>query len=156
MTNRKRVPGKPTMAQMAERIGCTPQTLRKYRDMAGVDITDEEAVRAFRNTLRFGDVPTAAGAPDIRAEKLRLTKAQADRAELEVRRLRGELIPLAEVREALVRIGGAVKAHLLRFENDLPPRLHGLEPGDMQIPIREAVDTVLCRLSDMTDAAYGP
>lgn len=142
-----------TLREVAAKVGCTIRALSKYK-LEGVDVYDVEAVRKHRESKRTGDVPRAGNDPDIKEEKRRLTKAQADKAELEVRRLRGELVPVAEVREDMLRIGGAVKAAMLRLENDLPPRLHGLEPGAMQVPIRESIDGILAQLSEMTSGVY--
>jgi hypothetical protein len=52
-------------------------------------------------------------------DEVRLTKAKADKAELEVRELKGELIPYDEVRELILELSNEVKR---RFEG-LPQAL---------------------------------
>lgn len=142
-----------TQKEMARRVGVNKSVITKYKAL-GVDVTDEDAVRRHKAENKRGGQPNESYG-DLRAEKLRLTKAQADRAELEVRRLRRELVAVEEVRADLLRIGSTVKALILRLESDLPPTLHGLEPAEMQLRIRESVDKILSQLSEMASYMHG-
>ncbi len=54
---------------------------------------------------------------------------------------------VAEVDEAMLRIGAAVKAAIMRMEADLPQALEGMTPAAMQKVIRGKVDEVLTMLS---------
>lgn len=62
----------------------------------------------------------------------------------------GKHVARAIIEEALMRIGSAVKAAVLRMEADLPPMLEGATPAAMQRMIREKADEVMTTLSDAT------
>jgi len=62
----------------------------------------------------------------------------------------GKHVARAIIEEALMRIGSAVKAAVLRMEADLPPMLEGATPATMQRMIREKTDEVMTTLSDAT------
>lgn len=134
---------------MAKRMGLSTETISRYKRQ-GVDITSEDAIRAHQLTKRDRGIARVKTTGDLHAEKLRLIKAQADKAELEVRRIKRELVPVEEVRTDLLRIGSVVKALIVRLESDLPPVLHGLEPADMQLRLRESCDGILMQLSEMS------
>ena len=62
----------------------------------------------------------------------------------------GKHVARGIIEEALMRIGSAVKAAVLRMEADLPPMLEGATPAAMQRMIREKTDEVMTTLSDAT------
>ena len=51
----------------------------------------------LRESAERAGRPSAAGSDDLKAERLRLTRAQADKEETRVARERGELVPAADV-----------------------------------------------------------
>lgn len=57
-------------------------------------------------------------AGDLMAEKMRLTRAQADKTEIETARIKGELVSLADAERGWSALVGAFRAKLL----SLPPR----------------------------------
>jgi phage terminase Nu1 subunit (DNA packaging protein) len=66
----------------------------------------------------------------------------------------GKHVARAIIEEALMRIGSAVKAAVLRMEADLPPMLEGATPAAMQRMIREKTDEVMTTLSDATSEVW--
>jgi hypothetical protein len=80
--------------------------------------------------------------------RLRKLTAEAELRELELEKQRGEVISFREVEGAVVRIGAAVRAAVMRLEADLPQALEGLDAPAMQRTIRAAVDLILTDLSD--------
>lgn len=58
------------------------------------------------------------------------------------------------IEEALIRIGSAVKAAIMRMEADLPPMLEGMEPAAMQRTIRGKVDEVMATLADESSKVW--
>jgi hypothetical protein len=66
----------------------------------------------------------------------------------------GSLISLAETKDALSRIGAAVKAAIARLEADLPPLLEGLSPAQMQKIVRGKCDEVLAQIEDASSKVW--
>ncbi|MCZ7857073.1 hypothetical protein O9X81_10630 [Agrobacterium salinitolerans] len=64
----------------------------------------------------------ANGDPDLEAAKIRLTLAQADRAELELAARRGELVPAPEARRAVQLVAYTTREMMMNF-----PAKHGSE-----------------------------
>lgn len=60
---------------------------------------------------------------DYSAQRTRLTKEQADKTELENRRLRGELVPTSAVQAQLEREFGAIRSRLLSIPTKLSPQI---------------------------------
>lgn len=145
---------KPTLADIAHAVGCSVATIKGYRSQLGDRVYDIPFMIAHRQGLKGGGAPYTKSSPDQAAAKLRLTNAQADIAELAAARKRGDQVDVSSVREDMLRIGGAVKASMLRLESDLPPLLVGLEAGAMQTRIRESTDAILLQLADMTGGLY--
>ena len=59
---------------------------------------------------------------DYEQERARLTKAQADKTELESQELRGEMVRVAEVSEEWARQAGAARARMLGVPSKAAPR----------------------------------
>lgn len=73
---------------------------------------------------------------------------------VEVRRMSGDLVPVGEVKENIVKIVSSARGELLKMAADLPPRLEGMPTGKVQKIIRDEVIAVLTRLSDEGDKLY--
>lgn len=90
--------------------------LKKPEKNKGWEITNVTKYIAYLRERAFGkDISTT----DLHNEKLRLTKAQADKATLEVNELEGELIPAQLVEDAWINYTANVRAKLL----GLPSRI---------------------------------
>jgi transcriptional regulator with XRE-family HTH domain len=131
---------KTTQADRAAALGVSVRTLREW-ERAGISQT-EMVDRANRQRERAG---ASGSMTEVRLRKL---TAEAELRELELSRLRGEVISFREVEEAVVRIGAAVRAAVTRLEADLPQALEGLDAPAMQRTIRAAVDLILADLSE--------
>lgn len=63
---------------------------------------------------------------------------------------RGDLVPVTDVQTEMVRCGTHIRNTLRqKLENDLPPRLVGMEAGEIQKFMRDALDEVLTELSNV-------
>ena len=60
---------------------------------------------------------------DLLAERIRLTKAQVDKAEIEGAALRDGLLPMANVVAQVTALVGATRARLLRLRSALAKRV---------------------------------
>jgi hypothetical protein len=73
---------------------------------------------------------------------------------MKLREAAGSYVSRATVEEALIRIGAAVKAAVMRMEADLPPMLEGVTPAQSQRIIRGKVDEVMGVLADQSSKIW--
>jgi phage terminase Nu1 subunit (DNA packaging protein) len=86
---------------------------------------------------------------DYETERARLTKAQADKTELEARELHGEMVRVDEVVEAWARMLGALRARMLALPSKAGPRARAAA-GDEQAA-EEIEAEVLEALEELSD-----
>jgi phage terminase Nu1 subunit (DNA packaging protein) len=78
------------------------------------------------------------------AERSRLTKIKADAAEVEARKLAGELVPAAEIETVWLAVAGTVRSRLLAIPTRAAPRLVALKtPAEAQALLRKEIDAAL-------------
>jgi phage terminase Nu1 subunit (DNA packaging protein) len=97
----------------------------------------------------------SAEATSLDAERARLAKAQARRTELDIRRKEGELVPLAEVTEALTSLLATVRARLLAIPSALGPGLAAAASGGPRAAedlVRQAIESALTELASWRPA----
>lgn len=100
---------------------------------------------------------TAPGEPlDLNTERARLTKAQADKTELEVAVLRGEQIPAETVAASWQDQVMAARARLLSFPATVAPLVVGLSLREAEVELRDRIYEVLEELKDYDPADYRP
>jgi phage terminase Nu1 subunit (DNA packaging protein) len=82
------------------------------------------------------------------AERSRLTKIKADNAELEVRRLAGELVPAADIEAAWLAVAGIVRSRLLLIPSKTAARVVALKtPGEAQALLRKELNAALTAIA---------
>jgi phage terminase Nu1 subunit (DNA packaging protein) len=117
----------PTQADIARRHGVTKTAVGK-RIKAGATLAEVDAALASSTRLDLA-------APEVRdalnAERLRLTKAQADKAEMELAVRRGELVEAARVLAARDTSDAILFSVLDGKISETCARMAGL-PGDVQ------------------------
>jgi phage terminase Nu1 subunit (DNA packaging protein) len=82
------------------------------------------AVRGYIRFLREQAARAQSGAADFGAERARLVKAKADRAEMEAARMRDDLIPASDVAEAWTEMVASMRARLLALPDKIAPVIH--------------------------------
>lgn len=81
-------------------------------------------------------------------EEIRLIKARADKAEIEVAEKAGQLIPVEEVSSAWTKLVMRVKTRLLKLPTTVAPMVHGIpDVHDVQAEIERGVREALEELS---------
>lgn len=75
---------------------------------------------------------------DYEQERARLTKAQADKTELESQELRGEMVRVPEVAEEWARRTGAARARMLGVPSKAAPRARTAESDEAAAKVIEA------------------
>jgi phage terminase Nu1 subunit (DNA packaging protein) len=82
------------------------------------------------------------------AERSRLTKIKADNAELEIRRLAGELVPAADIEAAWLAVAGVVRSRLLLIPSKTAARVVALKtPGEAQALLRKELNAALTAIA---------
>lgn len=75
-------------------------------------------------------------------------KQKAKIARLELRRLRGDLVPAGEAEAVIVEAVTAAKTAFLSAPRKLAARLYGLDPREIEAAISEEIREILTRLSN--------
>ena len=82
------------------------------------------------------------------AERARLTKIKADNAELEIRRLAGELVPAADIEAAWLTVASIVRSRLLLMPSKAAARVVALKtPGEAQDLLRKELNAALTAIA---------
>ena len=80
---------------------------------------------------------TEGDTPSITEEKLRYAKAQADKMEIQVKVLKGDLKPKDEIHRQWADRMAVVISGLTMYEGRLPPLLEGKTQGEMRVVIKK-------------------
>jgi hypothetical protein len=105
---------------------------------------DPIAAKLWRERQAAGDD----SARRLRQERIALVIEQRRRAEIENAVRRGELMPLGDVKEAMVRVTSETRGELLRMASDMPPQISGLDAPAIQKKLRAEITGILKRLHD--------
>lgn len=124
-----------SIPQASKEFGATRETI--YRGLRGIG-EDVEPRRAY--TIR---TIHRALCGDGKAERARLTRAQADREELEVAKIRGDVVAMSEASALLRRVLGPVRDGLVSMPNAWAARCNPGDPAMAAGALRECVDQLL-------------
>lgn len=80
---------------------------------------------------------------EISDSRERWEKARADKMELSVDQIKGELLPADEVQHALKELIGTTKRAFLMLPHQLPTLLVGKDPAETKETLETAVDEIL-------------
>tara|TARA_R110002012_G_scaffold116236_1_gene263697 strand:+ start:40 stop:540 length:501 start_codon:yes stop_codon:yes gene_type:complete len=105
---------------------------------------------AYISYLRkLGGYNKRSGGGDIAEEKTRLTKAQADKAELEVSELEGQLIPAQLVQDTWTDFVANARAKLLALPSKIAHQVIALDKyAEAELLIKENVHDALSELAE--------
>jgi len=93
---------------------------------------------------KAGDVATQS----LVGERSRLTKIKADAAEVEARKLAGELVPAADIEAAWLTVAGAVRSRLLAIPTRTAARIVALKtPAQAQALLRKEINAALAAIA---------
>lgn len=148
-----------TMVSISELValsGVTNVTARKRcanvpnRMREGTTRTVEyESIPALRAIFEVG----GEGGATLEEEKIKLTSAQAEKVELEVEVLKGNLVPADEIEDFLSRTFGAFKARCLSIPTKAAPSVIGvIEVLEIEEIIKEYIYEALAELKDYEPA----
>ena len=111
---------------------------------------DLEAARQWRENRASGDDSAAA----LRRERISLVREQKTKCRIDNEIRTRAVIPDREVQEGISRVLTGIKNEFLKFAEDMPPRLEGLDASAIQGVLRDAINSVLTRLSDATHKLF--
>ena len=116
---------------------------------AGVGLYDIPAcVQAFVRHKLVKAKASDVTVHSLRAERSRLTKIKADAAEVEARKLAGELVPAADIETAWLTVAGAVRSRLLAIPTRTAPRIVALKtPAEAQALLRKEINAALAAIA---------
>jgi len=127
-------------------------------------IKDVEPCGKERTALvyRMADVVKAIYAPssssgnlDVTAETARLKKFQADKTELEVEVLKGNLLHGETVQATWADFIGACRAKLVALPSTAAPRVTGLSVSEVETELRDLIHPALEELKEYEPGHYG-
>jgi phage terminase Nu1 subunit (DNA packaging protein) len=106
-------------------------------------------VFVLRDVLAWKEEQRRLAAEDLELtqERARLARAQTEKTELEVRRLKGELIPRQEVERAWGNMIAAFRARMVAIPTKLAPRVSGATPVEAKALLEEAIHEALAELA---------
>ncbi len=117
----------------------------------------EAAVAIWGRAGGGGASASGSGEPlDLTAERARLAKFQADKTELEVAVLRGDLIPGEVVKATWGDYIAAARAKLIALPSTAAPRVAGGTLREVELELRDLVHQALAELKDYDPADYQP
>lgn len=140
-----------TAAVLARWLGVTPKTVRELAKR-GVVVKAGRGLYVLEDSVRnvIADMRKTASArgdekslASIRDEKIRLTRAQAQHAELRNAQLRGELVEAAAVEAEWSSVLRTVRATMLAIPSRAAHRLPHLTPHDLAEIDRQIRDALV-------------
>ena len=116
---------------------------------AGVGLYDIPAcVQAFVRHKLVKAKASDVTVHSLMAERSRLTKIKADAAEVEARKLAGELVPAADIEAAWLAVAGTVRTRLLLIPAKTAPRIVALKtPVEAQALLRNEINAALTAIA---------
>ncbi|MFC4158275.1 hypothetical protein [Chitinimonas lacunae] len=141
----------PTQQELGEHLDLSDRQIRELQRLkvfpkgSGFDEARIAYIRRLREQAagRMGN----GGGLDLTNERARLAAAQADKTELELAQLRGELIPLAQAQDAWSAMVGASRAKFLTLAARLAPRAVGMTEQQIERLTRDMVYEALAELA---------
>ena len=145
-----------TQSQIAEHLDMTPQRVRDLikqgvlnrknaRDSMDVDECRKNYIRYLRT--RTQGLQNASG--DLNEERTRLTKLQADKAQLEVQEMEQSLVSVEKITEEWVGYVSNVRSKLLALPSKVSHRVQAAETyAEAEKILKESVYDALHELSN--------
>jgi transposase-like protein len=139
------------IAELAMLLGVSRQTIYAWKKLKGAPEPQSNglhSVIAWRqfirdHELRGGETVHAGASEALKARKL---LAEVEQREIRTAILKGDYVPLDQVRqEWTTRVGRAIALLRSKFESELPPVISGLDAIGVQRECAAAIDEV-CRM----------
>ena len=132
------------------RQGVLPREGRAQYDLDAVRVA---YIRHIRDVA--GGKKSAGGAPELTAERARLARAQADKAEMEVAALEGRLVPAESVEKTWLVLATSFRSRMVAMPGKLAHQLAAIQsPAEAEDFIRKSIYEALDELSNFHPQQY--
>ena len=135
---------KPNVSALSRKHKISRATLIAWRDTEGINLNNDAAVRSRASQV----ASKVASNADLKRERLRKLRGEADKIEAENKVRSGDLISRAQAQQSAMAVASTARARLLQTANTLPPRLAGLDEARIQAMLRAEYLEILTELSD--------
>lgn len=130
----KSTSSKPTQIDLAKALGISPRRVRQLIAEKGMPTDSIASALAWRTEKAEGAETASGECDELRRERIRLTKAQASKAEFALEVEKGKFLAREKVIEDSTRISTALAAFIARLILELPGLVEGL-PRNRSAPI---------------------
>lgn len=148
-----------SLNELAVCLDVTRESIRKWRQKPGAPKPGPDGRHNVTDWLAFikeqceqGGIRTPETWKDADYYELKNREVwlKCEKLQVALEKERGDLVPVSDVQTEIVRCGTHIRNTLRqKFENDLPPRLVGMEAGEIQKVMRDSLDEVLKELSNV-------
>ncbi len=133
------------------RQGVLPKDGRARFDIDAVRIAYIRHIRDIAGGKKSG-----VDAPELTAERARLARAQADKAEMEVAALEGKLVPAESVEKIWTALATSFRSRMVAMPGKLAHQLAAIQnPAEAEAFIRKSIYEALDELSNFTPQQCG-
>lgn len=139
------------ISELVAITGLPERTLRDWRkkEILPAELELDTAIRSI--IIHLKQKQSDPNADELYAERVRLTKAQADHKELQVAELEGRLIEVGAAKKAWISLVTAFRAKILTVPTKLAPQLTNLSVAEAEYLIRDQLYEALAELSQGQD-----
>ena len=139
-------------SQVAEILGVSKRTLTNWKRLGAKECLVGHGKWDFKKLLDWWleNIYSSVDedSPDLQAERLRYEKARADKMEIEVARMKGELLPRGDVEAALRELIITAKRAFMLIPKKAPGLLVGLSQAEQMEVLQDMVEEILTNLAD--------
>ena len=142
-----------TTVTITELADCFGVTTRYVQQLVTDQVLPKPAVKGAYDLLAcckamVAHLKSERDPKELQAEKIRLTRAQADKAEIEIARMEGELIPLADAERVWCALVGAFRAKMLTVPYRAAVESAGKSEKEIERIVEDMVYEALTELSN--------
>jgi|GEM_PF-5186440 len=123
----------PTLAQIAQDLAISTRRVSQLKDL-GMPVSSLPAARAWR-TAKDGDDSSVT----LRRERIRLLRAQSERAEIELNSRRAEFLSRSDCSEDQSKIAQALSGMLRAMETEIPALCFGKSLGKSKALVKHQI-----------------
>lgn len=155
--------------ELAAELDLHPDSIKRHHKREPAPPHDRRAGKCFYNAAEYaawmkankldggpGRPSDVESSPDLEAAKLRKENALASKYELDVRRMKGRLVPLDEVKRAGIALLTAARNRLVGLPAQVTPLLEGRDNAERQTILEQQIsDTLYGLASDIERLGVG-
>lgn len=148
-----------SLTDLADKLGVALRTVQRWKKRysdAPRDLSIEEWIK-FRNLVHGPREEENLAAKKARSD-IRRNELACEKLELEIEKIKGQLVPRTEVRADGAGLGAILKSSFSKLEKEMAGRLEGKTPEERLVEIRkaiaESIETITHELKKIGEADY--